>query len=150
MLQAPNPVAQSISAGHLHNPSPAVDNRGIGMRAAGEGHQTAHSSEQCLSPEMGHITSIMQQMDEMRAEFARLRQFQMENPQTPETIGGGIETVSTILPAYASVDERFRHRNANIHQAHIYRSASFTSVNGGSEVESTHLPEYSSVDGRIN
>lgn len=113
------------------------------VRSAAEPQQSLYATAQHMPADALQMASIMQQMDEMRAEIERLRQSQVGRDQTHETIGAS-ETGSIMLPDYASTDERFRFRGTTIPQVHLRRSTSFGSV-GDSEVNSTLLPDYSSI-----
>lgn len=93
---------------------------------------------QYISADARQVASLMQQVDELRAEVAHLRQYQVERVQSAETVGGDSETSSMMLPDYASI--------AVVPRAHLHRPTSFESEES-SEGNSTLLPDYSSIDG---
>lgn len=116
------------------------------VRSAAEPQQTLRAPVQHMPADALQMVSIMQQMDEMRAEISRLRQSQAGRAQTSETIGAS-ETGSIMLPDYTSTDERSRFQGTGFPLVHLHRSTSFESVDN-IDINSPLLPNYSSIASR--
>lgn len=109
IIRAP---ARAASIDVLGNP---LFNSGLTRHNDTESQQTLHSPVPYMPSDALQMASIMQQVDELRAEVARLRQSQAGRAQNAETTGGASETGS--LPDYTSMDERLRLQGAVVHHA---------------------------------